>query len=116
MYLNHLDAENIEDKNTVVIIGEIIAVVSTDVKRICLNCKGDICVINDVVGKCTRCSSMLKLTKFNEKSFVKFIIEDWYGSTLTLCAYDEIVHKLAAACVQLIQVLVIVIASNEFYL
>ena len=37
---------------------------------------------------------MLKLTKCNEKSFVKFIID---GSTLTLCAYDEIVHKLAAA-------------------
>ena len=86
-----VDSASTENEN---IVGEVIAVVSSEKKTMCVSCNGEVNRLNERVGKCIRCGSLLKLTRCSQKVYVKFIVENEVGDTVTLCAYDELVQEM----------------------
>ena len=60
-----VDLENDEDSGIRVIQGELIAVLSTDTYRGCINtsCKAEVVPLDDVIGNCKKCLAKVKLHK-----------------------------------------------------
>ena len=56
-----VDVQSDVDTENENIVGEVIAVVSSEKKTVCVSCNGEVNRLNECVGKCIRCGSLLKL-------------------------------------------------------
>jgi len=79
-----------------VIKAEIIAVISCESYSSCKNCDGKVAAINQILGKCGKCGTKLKLARCNSRKAGRIIIEDSDdGKEYKLTVFDEILNQIA---------------------
>jgi len=81
--------------NVQVIKGEIIGVISYESYASCINCDGKVDQFNDRLGKCRKCSAMLKMERCNTKKVARIILADKDTSKqYKLTMFDEVCKQI----------------------
>lgn len=77
-----------------VVKGEIVHVEKCESYNSCRTCKAKIVVVNESIGKCTKCEAKAKMSKCCRSLTVRFVIEDDGGKEYRVTAFDDIVKKI----------------------
>ena len=77
-----------------VVVGEIDAVLSAEEYLGCLCCNGKMKNVNEVVGECPKCGSLVKTMKCMKKMMAKVVISGDDGEEHTVTMFNEIIVTL----------------------
>ena len=78
-----------------VLKAEIIAVMGIESYISCRMCDGKVVEINEMLGKCGKCNTKIKMTKCGKKSIGRIVIEDGdSGKEYKLTIFDDILHQI----------------------
>ena len=76
-----------------VLCGEVVAVLYSEQYKSCISCKSKVSTDNEVLGRCSKCDSTMKLSKCPEKIMAKVILET-DGITRTVTLFDEVLASI----------------------
>ena len=84
-----------EELSIMSVTGEIVAIQSISDYLSCLNCSGGtVHSINAVIGKCSKCDAMLKLSKCDQSQSARFVVMSGDGKKFNLLAYKDQLESL----------------------
>ena len=89
------DRSAVEETSSIdqIITGEIISVMFVDQYACCVACKSKVEAVDDVVGRCKKCSAMIQLSRCASGTTARFIFESTAsGEQYTPVAFNEVVQ------------------------
>ena len=77
-----------------VLKADIVAVMSIESYISCRVCDGKVIQINEMVGKCGKCNTKIKMAKCGSKSVGRIVIEDDEGKEYKLTIFNNIIEQI----------------------
>ena len=90
------DSEDDEIERRKCIEGEITAVLNVTKYSSCFNCKAKVNNISEVIGQCSKCDAIVKMSKCENSTSVRFVVEDSDHDTTTLTAFTDMIDSIVS--------------------